>query len=85
LCANKPKRDGCADVFNGTTIDQMIARSVVRNAMPSLQLAVEDPGAIRVLRRRLTAARYEQHSWSSLDATADGLNPQVTFEDVRDG
>ena len=46
LCANKPKKTAGADVYAGTTIDQMIAQKIGReNLMPSMQLAVEDPGA----------------------------------------
>src|ERR1041384_2895010 len=44
LCANKPKKTAGADVYNGTTIDQLIAQSIGReNLLPSMQLAVEDP------------------------------------------
>src|SRR5579863_7088779 len=46
LCANKPKKTAGADVYNGTTIDQIIANKIGgENLMPSMQLAVEDPGA----------------------------------------
>src|SRR5688500_1433120 len=46
LCADKPKKTAGADVYNGTTIDQIIAQRIGRETlMPSMQLAVEDPGA----------------------------------------
>ena len=46
LCANKPKKTAGADVYAGTTIDQIIAQKIGQeNLMPSMQLAVEDPGA----------------------------------------
>src|SRR5262245_7063103 len=46
LCANKPKKTIGADVYAGTTIDQIIAEKLGQdNLMPSMQLAVEDPGA----------------------------------------
>src|SRR6202453_1962001 len=46
LCADKPKKTAGADVRAGTSIDQMIAQKIGRdNLMPSMQLAVEDPGA----------------------------------------
>src|SRR6202040_3074353 len=46
LCANKPRKTAGAHVFGGTTIDQIIAQMIGRdNLMPSMQLAVEDPGA----------------------------------------
>src|SRR5215216_3416145 len=46
LCGNKPKKTAGADVYAGTTIDQMIAQAIGRESLlPSMQLAVEDPGA----------------------------------------
>src|SRR5262245_22396712 len=46
LCANKPKKTAGADVYAGTTIDQIIAQKLGQDTlMPSMQLAVEDPGA----------------------------------------
>src|SRR5262249_49566904 len=46
LCGNKPKKTAGADVYAGTTIDQIIAQKIGQNnLMPSMQLAVEDPGA----------------------------------------
>jgi hypothetical protein len=46
MSANKPKKTAGADVYNGTTIDQMIAQKIgTESLIPSLQLAVEDPGA----------------------------------------
>src|SRR4029453_18732321 len=44
LCAAKPKKTAGADVYAGTTIDQMIAQKIGQdNLLPSLQLSVEDP------------------------------------------
>src|SRR5215831_2598278 len=46
LCANKPKKTTGADIEVGTTIDQIIAQKIGQETLlPSLQLAVEDPGA----------------------------------------
>src|SRR4030095_4794520 len=46
LCGNKPKKTAGADVYAGTTIDQIIAQKIGQETlMPSMQLAVEDPGA----------------------------------------
>ena len=46
LCGVKPKKTAGADVVNGVTIDQTIARTIGGDTLlPSLQLAVEDPGA----------------------------------------
>ena len=44
--AEKPRRTVGTDLYNGITIDQIIARKIGQdNLMPSLQLALEDPGA----------------------------------------
>ena len=46
LCANKPKKTAGADIYDGTTIDQIIAQKIGQETLlPSLQLALEDPGA----------------------------------------
>ena len=57
LCADKPKKTAGADVYNGTTIDQIIAQKIgPETLMPSLQLAVEDPAPTRATAARATAA-----------------------------
>ncbi|HUN25168.1 MAG TPA: DUF1552 domain-containing protein [Steroidobacteraceae bacterium] len=46
LTAVKPKKTTGADIEVGTSIDQVIARKIGQNTLlPSLQLAMEDPGA----------------------------------------
>ena len=46
LCANKPRKTAGADIYNGMTIDQIIAHKIGQETLlPSLQLGVEDPGA----------------------------------------
>src|SRR5579871_426640 len=46
LCAAKPKKTTGADIQDGTTIDQLIAQKIGQETLlPSLQLAIEDPGA----------------------------------------
>src|SRR4029078_11377184 len=46
MCAVKQKKTAGADVQCGTTIDQLIAQKIGTDTLiPSLQLAVEDPGA----------------------------------------
>jgi Protein of unknown function (DUF1552)/Ankyrin repeats (3 copies) len=43
LCANKPKKTTGADIYDGTTIDQLIARKIGQETLlPSLELGVED-------------------------------------------
>lgn len=46
LSATKPKKTTGADIQAGTSLDQMIAAQIgTGNLLPSVQLAVEDPGA----------------------------------------
>src|ERR1700730_12635715 len=83
LCANKPKKTAGADVFVRTTIDQMIAEKIGRdNLMPSLQLAVEDPGANSSNCGEGYSCTYTNTiSWSTpTQPLPIELNPQVVFE-----
>jgi hypothetical protein len=83
LCANKPKKTAGADVYAGTTIDQIIAQKIGReNLMPSMQLAVEDPGANSSNCGEGYSCTYTNTiSWSSpTDPLPMELNPQVVFE-----
>ncbi len=83
LCADKPKKTAGADVFCGTTIDQLIAQKIGQdNLMPSMQLAVEDPGANSSNCGEGYSCTYTNTiSWSSpTDPLPMELNPQVVFE-----
>jgi hypothetical protein len=83
LCANKPKKTAGADVYAGTTIDQMIAQKIGQDTlMPSMQLAVEDPGANSSNCGEGYSCVYTNTiSWSSpTDPLPMELNPQVVFE-----
>lgn len=83
LCANKPKKTAGSDVYAGTTIDQIIAQKIGReNLMPSMQLAVEDPGANSSNCGEGYSCTYTNTiSWSSpTDPLPMELNPQVVFE-----
>src|SRR5580704_10802585 len=83
LCADKPKKTAGADVRAGTTIDQMIAQKIGReNLMPSMQLAVEDPGANSSNCGEGYSCTYTNTiSWSSpTQPLPMELNPQVVFE-----
>jgi Protein of unknown function (DUF1552) len=83
LCANKPKKTAGADVYAGTTIDQLIAQKIGGlNLMPSMQLAVEDPGANSSNCGEGYSCTYTNTiSWSSpTDPLPMELNPQVVFE-----
>jgi len=83
LCADKPKKTAGADVYAGTTIDQMIAKKIGgANLMPSMQLAVEDPGANSSNCGEGYSCTYTNTiSWSSpTQPLPMELNPQVVFE-----
>ncbi len=83
MCASKPKKTAGADVYAGTTIDQIIAQKIGReNLMPSMQLAVEDPGANSSNCGEGYSCTYTNTiSWSSpTDPLPMELNPQVVFE-----
>ena len=83
LCANKPKKTAAADVYAGTTIDQLIAQKIGQNnLMPSMQLAVEDPGANSSNCGEGYSCTYTNTiSWSSpTQPLPMELNPQVVFE-----
>jgi len=83
LCANKPKKTAGADVYNGTTIDQLIAQKIGQdNLMPSMQLAVEDPGANSSNCGEGYSCTYTNTiSWASpTQPLPMELNPQIVFE-----
>jgi len=83
MCANKPRKTAGSDVYAGTTIDQIIAQKIGReNLMPSMQLAVEDPGANSSNCGEGYSCTYTNTiSWSSpTDPLPMELNPQVVFE-----
>src|SRR5213593_4059417 len=83
LCANKPKKTAGADVYAGTTIDQIIAQKIGQDTlMPSMQLAVEDPGANSSNCGEGYSCVYTNTiSWASpTQPLPMELNPQVVFE-----
>jgi hypothetical protein len=83
LCANKPKKTAGADVYAGTTIDQIIAKKIGQETlMPSMQLAVEDPGANSSNCGEGYSCVYTNTiSWSAPSQPLPmELNPQVVFE-----
>ena len=83
LCANKPRRTAGADIYNGTTIDQLIAQKLGQETLlPSMQLAVEDPGANSSnCGEGYSCAYTNSISWSTPTTPLPmELNPQVVFE-----
>jgi hypothetical protein len=83
MSAQKPKKTAGADVYNGTTIDQMIAQKIgTETLIPSLQLAVEDPGANSSNCGEGYSCTYTNTiSWATPTTPLPmELNPQVVFE-----
>jgi hypothetical protein len=83
MCAEKPKKTAGADVRAGTTIDQIIAQKIGRHSLlPSLQMAVEDPGANSSNCGEGYSCVYTNTiSWASPTSPLPmELNPQVVFE-----
>jgi hypothetical protein len=83
LSAEKPRRTVGTDLYNGTTIDQIIATKIGQdNLMPSLQLALEDPGANSSnCGQGYSCAYTNSISWATPTRPLPmELNPQVVFE-----
>jgi hypothetical protein len=83
LCAVKPKKTAGADVQAGTTIDQIIARKIGRETLlPSMEFAVEDPGANSSNCGEGYSCVYTNTiAWSSpTQPLPMELNPQTVFE-----
>jgi len=83
MCANKPKKTAGADIYAGTTIDQLIAQKIGGdNLLPSMQFAVEDPGSSSSnCGEGYSCAYTNSISWSSpTQPLPMELNPQVVFE-----
>jgi len=83
LCADKPKKTAGADIFDGTTIDQLIAEKIGQETLlPSIQLGVEDPGANSSnCGEGYSCAYTNSISWSTPTKPLPmEINPQVVFE-----
>jgi hypothetical protein len=83
LAGVKPKKTTGADVEVATTIDQLLAQSIGQaNLLPSLQLAVEDPGSNSTNCGEGYSCVYTNTiSWSTPTRPLPmEINPQVVFE-----
>src|SRR5205823_1637559 len=83
LCANKPRKTAGADIYAGTTIDQMIANKIGQdNLLPSMQFNVEDPGpASNNCGEGYSCTYTNTISWATpTQPLPMELNPQVVFE-----
>ena len=83
LTGVKPKKTTGADIQCGTSIDQVIAQKIgQQNLLPSLQLALEDPGANSTNCGEGYSCVYTNTiSWSAPNRPLPmEINPQVVFE-----
>jgi hypothetical protein len=82
LSGAHPKRTEGQDIFCGTSIDQVIAQKIGQdNALPSLELCIEDVGALGVCGVGYSCAYTNSISWSSPTSPLPmERNPQVVFE-----
>lgn len=83
MCAKKPKKATGADIENGVTVDQIIAQKIGQESLvPSLQLAIEDPGANSSnCGEGYSCAYTNSISWAQPHQPLPmELNPQVVFE-----
>jgi len=85
LCAVKPKKTTGADIECGATLDQVIAQDIGQDTLtPSLQLAVEDPGANASNCGEGYSCVYTHSiSWAAPTRPLPmQVNPQVVFEEL---
>jgi hypothetical protein len=83
LCADKPKKTAGADVYAGTTIDQIIAQQIGQGTLlPSIEISVEDPGSGSSNCGEGYSCVYTNTiAWASPTTPLPmELNPQVVFE-----
>jgi hypothetical protein len=83
LCAVKPRKTTGADIEAGPTVDQVIAQHIGQETLvPSLQLAVEDPGANSSNCGEGYSCVYTNTiSWQTATRPLPmEINPQVVFE-----
>ena len=83
MCARKPKKTTGSDILDGTTIDQLIAqKNGQETLLPSLQFALEDPGANSSnCGEGYSCAYTNSISWPSpTQPLPMELDPQVAFE-----
>ncbi len=83
LAGEKPKKATGSDIHNGVTIDQIIANHIGQDSLlPSLQQAIEDPGANSSnCGEGYSCAYTNSISWAATNLPLPmELNPQVVFE-----
>jgi len=78
----QPKKTVSADIYLGTTIDQFIAQKHGQeNALPSIQLGIEDQSSLATCPWGYSCAYVNSVSWSGpTKPLPHEANPQVVFE-----
>jgi hypothetical protein len=78
----QPRKTVSDDIYLGTTIDQMIAQKYGQeNALPSLQLGIEDQSSLATCPWGYSCAYVNSISWSGPSKPLPHeANPQVVFE-----
>ena len=78
----QPKKTVSDDIYLGTTIDQMIAQKYGQdNALPSIQLGIEDQSSLATCPWGYSCAYVNSISWSGpTKPLPHEANPQVVFE-----
>ena len=78
----QPRKTVSEDIYLGTTIDQMIAQKYGQdNALPSIQLGIEDQSALATCPWGYSCAYVNSISWSGPSKPLPHeANPQVVFE-----
>ena len=77
------RRPSGADIYGGVSIDQIVARKYGQDTLlPSIQLAIEDPGAnTGICGWGYSCAYSNSVSWAAPDKPLPHeINPQVVFE-----
>src|SRR5690242_19793551 len=78
-----PKKTAGADIYGGVSIDQIVARKYGQDTLlPSIQLAIEDPGAnTGICGWGYSCAYSNSISWASGNKPLPHeINPQLVFE-----
>src|SRR3984957_8744634 len=77
-----PKKTVSDDIYLGTTIDQLIAQKIGQdNALPSIQLGIEDQSSLATCPWGYSCAYVNSVSWSGpTKPLPHEANPQLVFE-----
>jgi hypothetical protein len=82
LSGARPKHTAGADVYLGTTVDQVIAKKIGQDtALPSIELGIEDVGYTGICNYGYSCAYVNTIAWETPTKPLPmEINPQVVFE-----